>query len=629
MIGETIKDFKITARLGKGGMGEVWVAEQQIIKTKVAIKLLLADVSNDTQQVQRFFNEALAVAKIKHAGIVKIFDVGHQAGRAFLIMELLEGETLASRIARAWRLSLGQVADVGKQIASVLQATHAAGVTHRDLKPDNIFLVPDAELASEERVKILDFGIAKLSTSVTSGLTATGNSMGTPSYMAPEQWNDAAKADGRADVYALGCVVFEMLCGRPPFVVGSIGEACSKHLAETPVRASSIVGELPSELDELIARMLAKQPDERPSLKEIGAVFGAIAASQPKPLDATMQATGMPVAHATPVSPDTTLGGSAASATVDPRPRRTGLFAAIGAVAVLGASGVAVVVTRGHGHEEPPVKAVIAPVADKPIAASDAKVIKLDEVVIDGNPWVKITPPTSPIALGIDSDTAPASVRGFRPARRIHSPTSPYELQEHEVSWAELDPWLATSKTQVDYPPWATDPKKRGALPVTGVTWSTPLAYCQSLDATLPTDEQWEFAARGAERRPNSWGDDMLDRAETHSYAGAGAKPLPVETSPQDRTPVVADGHRLFDLIGNVQEWTVGLWREDAPSADESWVQSGPTSVRAIRGLPLGAEPIAAPRDGAAYRDHLCATGPCVDKGRDLRLYVGFRCAKS
>src|SRR5262249_39849854 len=202
MIGEAIKDFKIIGQLGKGGMGEVWVAEQQIVKTRVAIKLLLAERSSDQPLVRRCFKEAMAVSGIKHAGIVRIHDVGFHRGSAFLIMELLEGETLASRIRRAGRLPLGQVGDIGRQVASILEATHAAQITHRDLKPDNIFLVQDAELASGERVKILDFGIAKLGTAI--GLTGTGM-LGTPVYMAPEQWTDAGKVDGRADIYAVGC----------------------------------------------------------------------------------------------------------------------------------------------------------------------------------------------------------------------------------------------------------------------------------------------------------------------------------------------------------------------------------------------------------------------------------------
>ncbi len=127
MLGEVIKDFVLIKPLGKGGMGEVWAAEQQLIKTRVAIKLLLAGSASDRPQVQRFFNEAIAVSKISHAGIAKIYDVGFHGDRPFLIMEMLEGETLATRIARIGRLPPVQVAEIGRQITSILQATHAAG----------------------------------------------------------------------------------------------------------------------------------------------------------------------------------------------------------------------------------------------------------------------------------------------------------------------------------------------------------------------------------------------------------------------------------------------------------------------------------------------------------------------
>jgi serine/threonine-protein kinase len=212
VIGQTIGNFKVVSRLGVGGMGEVWLAEQQNIGTHVAIKLLNASVSQDTEHVQRFFNEARAVSRIQHAGIVKIFDVGTHAGQAYLIMEYLEGETLSQRLAKLGRLPFSQIGDIGRQIATVLDATHTAGITHRDLKPDNIFLVPDRELG--ERVKVLDFGIAKLTGTLAGHSPRTMGTMGTPAYMAPEQWGDTSKVDWRADLYSLGCVAFEMTCGR-------------------------------------------------------------------------------------------------------------------------------------------------------------------------------------------------------------------------------------------------------------------------------------------------------------------------------------------------------------------------------------------------------------------------------
>ncbi|HEY4056010.1 MAG TPA: serine/threonine-protein kinase, partial [Kofleriaceae bacterium] len=173
MIGGTIGHFKVVSRLGRGGMGEVFAGEHESIQTKVAIKVLHEDISQNHDHVQRFFNEAKVVGRIKHAGIVKIFDVGHHDGHAYLIMELLEGESLSARIRQVGRLRWQDTAELGRQIASVLDATHRAGVIHRDLKPDNIFLVQDHELAAGERVKVLDFGISKLSGTMAGGSPKT------------------------------------------------------------------------------------------------------------------------------------------------------------------------------------------------------------------------------------------------------------------------------------------------------------------------------------------------------------------------------------------------------------------------------------------------------------------------
>ena len=275
VIGEVIGNFRIVSQLGRGGMGEVFLAEQLQVKTKVAIKLLLPDISADKAHVERFFNEAVAVSKIAHAGIVKIFDVGfHSDGQAYLVMEYLNGETLSSRIKRSNRLPLGQASEIGRQISSILDATHKAGITHRDRKPDNVFLVPDSEVG--ERVKILDFGIAKLSGN--SGVTVTsGGAMGTAGYMSPEQWKNAKNVDWRTDAYALGCLAFEMACGRPPFLADSIGEACAKHLTEAPPLAHTLEPTLAGPFSILVARLLEKSPEMRPSsMKEIANTFAAI-----------------------------------------------------------------------------------------------------------------------------------------------------------------------------------------------------------------------------------------------------------------------------------------------------------------------------------------------------------------
>jgi serine/threonine protein kinase len=276
VIGTTIGNFEVTRALGHGGMGQVWLAQHKDIKTRVAIKTLLPHISADKQQVQRFFNEAVAVSKIKHAGITKIFDVGFlPTGEAYLIMEFLEGESLAARIARIARLRLRELADITRQIAGVLEATHAEGITHRDLKPDNLYLVADAELARGERVKVLDFGIAKLASGP--GMTGSGT-LGTPLYMSPEQWKTPGAVDGRADIYSLGCIVCQMATGTPPFVASSMGEACTLHLTEPVPSLRARVASLPARIDEIVVRMLAKAKDARPGLREIRTAFSEIEA---------------------------------------------------------------------------------------------------------------------------------------------------------------------------------------------------------------------------------------------------------------------------------------------------------------------------------------------------------------
>ena len=277
VLGETIGNFKIVAKLGRGGMGEVWLGEQQSLGTKVAIKTLLEAFPPESEDVQRFFNEARAVSRIQHAGITKIFDSGILPnGHAYLVMEYLEGESLAQRIARNG-VSRAALADIGRQIASVLDATHSAGITHRDLKPENVFLIADREQPRGERVKVLDFGVAKLTGTLAPGSPRTYGALGTPMYMAPEQWGDASQVDWRADLYSLGCVTFEMACGHPPFPVKSVAEACAKHLHDTPVLASTLAENIPPALDKLVAQLLAKKPEQRPrSMREVERTFETV-----------------------------------------------------------------------------------------------------------------------------------------------------------------------------------------------------------------------------------------------------------------------------------------------------------------------------------------------------------------
>ncbi|HEY3801136.1 MAG TPA: serine/threonine-protein kinase [Kofleriaceae bacterium] len=384
MIGESIGNYRITARLGRGGMGEVYVAEHDGIKTHVAIKMLLPEVSRSEEHVTRFFNEAIIVGRIKHAGIVKIFDSGFFDGHAYLMMELLEGETLAARIARG-TLAPAEVVEVARQIASILDATHRAGVIHRDLKPDNIFLVTDHELPHGERVKILDFGISKLSGTLAGGSPRTQGTMGTPQYMAPEQWGDSATVDWRADAYSLGCVCYEMLTGQPPFDARNIAEAYTKHLNAPPPPLTTYVSEVPAPLDALVLRLLAKRAADRaPSMAMVVSELDELARTidpdakptVPRharlatgPTEAQNAGTDPTVRLGKPPPTTTTLGAAASQLEVTAPRNRRGLAAVIGGIAVVATAAVIVVAaTRGSSSNEAPIVRP-APVA-QPIATS-------------------------------------------------------------------------------------------------------------------------------------------------------------------------------------------------------------------------------------------------------------------
>ncbi|HVZ74029.1 MAG TPA: protein kinase [Polyangia bacterium] len=273
-VGDEIGPYKIVRRLGAGGMGEVFQGRHRHMHRDAAIKILRQELSSNAEVVRRFFTEARATAAVRHPAIIEVFDCNvHPRGSAYIVMELLEGEDLAKRLERGPLAGdLPSLRDVSRQVAGGLGAAHDAGIVHRDLKPGNVFL------PSVGGVKILDFGIAKLLAGDAQGheRTRTGNVLGTPLYMSPEQARGAREVDHRADVYALGCLMFEMLAGRPPFVDRAAAEVIVAHIFKPAPRVSSLVANVPPALDALVAAMLEKEPSARPqSMKDVVAKLDA------------------------------------------------------------------------------------------------------------------------------------------------------------------------------------------------------------------------------------------------------------------------------------------------------------------------------------------------------------------
>src|SRR5262249_25905573 len=281
MIGTIIGNYRVHHVLGQGGMGTVYQAEHVLLRRRVALKVLLPGYSMDQDIVRRFFNEARAIASISDPGIVQVFDFGFHTDRsAYIVMELLEGEPLDARLRRQHKLSPLDALRLIRQCADSLAAAHARGVIHRDIKPENLFAVGDPAVTGGERIKILDFGIAKLTgNDLATPRTRTGMLLGTPVYMSPEQCRGTGNVDFRSDIYSLGCVLSALLPGRPPLADGGSGELLAARLRESPPSATDLAPDVPRELDRVIQRCLAKAPADRyPSMQAVGHALDLVAA---------------------------------------------------------------------------------------------------------------------------------------------------------------------------------------------------------------------------------------------------------------------------------------------------------------------------------------------------------------
>jgi Serine/threonine protein kinase len=276
--GHLFGNYRIVRLLGEGGFGEVYLAENPLIERRAAVKVLHTALAQDAELVRRFLNEARAASAIRHRNIIEVFDAGvTPEGAPYILMEFLEGVSLQKRLADVGRLALPQALEIARQAGSALAAAHAAGIVHRDLKPENMFLVPEAGAPGGERVKILDFGIAKIVRSSGTGgtlRTQTGLIMGSPAYMSPEQCKDSADVDLRSDVYSFATIVYEMLAGRTPYLAASGTEMLIMHLTGTPRPLREWAADVPAHVDAAVMRALSRARADR--FDSIASFVGAL-----------------------------------------------------------------------------------------------------------------------------------------------------------------------------------------------------------------------------------------------------------------------------------------------------------------------------------------------------------------
>ena len=267
MLGKQVNNYHIVRVVAEGGMGTVYAAEHGLIGTQVAVKVLRPEMTADENMVNRFFNEARLMSGIQHPNIVDIMDFGTLPnGLPYLVMALLQGESLSARLERLKTLPIEHAIDLTLQVASALAAAHSAHVVHRDLKPENLFIVRDERDPRRELVKVLDFGIAKhrddkCSTRVT---TKHGAFLGTPAYMSPEQCRGVPDAvDQRSDIYALAVCLHEMVCGRPPFEAEGYGDVMMMQMTQPVAPLSQLRPDVPERVEAAVMKALAKDPNER------------------------------------------------------------------------------------------------------------------------------------------------------------------------------------------------------------------------------------------------------------------------------------------------------------------------------------------------------------------------------
>jgi serine/threonine protein kinase len=407
LIGKNIGNYLIKAKLGEGGMGTVYLGEHPLIGKRVAVKVLLEELASKEDIVARFFNEAKAVNDIGHANIVDIVDFGktkNDFGQdvVYFIMEFLDGEALAARLRRTG-LTFKETMHVMEQCCSALTASHAKGIVHRDLKPENIYLCPRG--GDKNFIKLLDFGIAKLTgDGGQSHKTRTGLVIGTPTYMSPEQCEGKGLIDHRSDVYSLGIVMYELLTGVVPFPGEGFGEILVAHLTKQPAPPSTVNPDVTPQIEAIVMHSIEKDRNRRfQNMEE----FAAAIADPDAHLAAYQEMVGMiPVGTAaqshsggtmmlpegsagssaygrsptggqrpitgqrgpttqTGPTPTTLSGAASESLNFVPRKSKAPLFAALGAVVLIGGIvGVVAMkkspeaITGSHGGgDKPPVVA--------------------------------------------------------------------------------------------------------------------------------------------------------------------------------------------------------------------------------------------------------------------------------
>jgi serine/threonine-protein kinase len=574
-IGMILDDkYRIDEKIGEGGMGKVYKATHIHMDNTVAVKILHPHLASDQTALERFRREARAAAYIRHPNAVAVSDFGvtKDTGIAYLVMEFLEGLELRAKIKKKHHLDYEEAFLIVHQTCAALQAAHSKGIIHRDLKPDNIWLFRNDE--GVEHVKVLDFGIAKLKTSNSGNLTQHGMIVGTPYYMSPEQCR-GEELDARSDIYSLGVIIYEMLTGQVPFKAASPMGIALKHTQELPRPPHELRPDIPEPIEQVVMHALEKERENRPgSATEIAQEFEAAlykAGIELRTLGTRTPQSAFSLGSSVltpPGGPTQTAAGAArptadslaamrssqqltqqayppATSARDQSPTfgeaapglsatRKILFISLGALVVVAL--VAFLLLRpdagpistpanppGQGEQETPVKPLTPP---------------------EGMALI----PAGTFTMGYNGSEEESE----KPEHEV--PLQAFFLDVREVNIGDY--YKFVKEKGYKYPSnWSAQWKEgnfteqEARLPVTHVSWFDATAYAQWAGKRLPTEKEWEYAARGTDKRLYPWG-NRFDPELANGKVTGGAL-APVGSYPAGQSPF-----GILDMSGNVAEWT-------------------------------------------------------------------------